>query len=136
MLVVLLFVPVVPKAASAFLHKLPDQRLPKNHLVRKGWEYQLVYSNGKRLHGQGFSLICLENGTERNRLGISVHRKIRGAVKRNRIKRIIREAFRLGRDCFPQGMDIVVTVRPDFTLRHPSEIRATVEALVKRGNFR
>lgn len=125
-----LFVPAAPKAASVSLRNLPDQRLPKSDLVRKGWEYQSVYKDGKRLHGKGFSLIFLDNGTDRNRLGISVHRKIRGAVRRNRMKRIIREAFRIHRSSFPQGMDIVFTVRPDFALRNPAEIQEAVHAVV------
>lgn len=132
--VVPLFVPVVPRGASASPRKLQDQRLPKCHLVRKGWEYRRIYSEGKRLHGKGFSLICLENGKGVNRLGISVHRKIRGAVKRNRIKRIIRETFRLHRNSFPQGMDIVFTVRPDFVLNNPAEIHKAVSVLFSSEN--
>ncbi|MCP3889355.1 MAG: ribonuclease P protein component [Desulfobulbaceae bacterium] len=99
-----------------------NQRLSKAQLVRKGWEYKKVYSRGKRLHGEGFTLVCLSNETDDSRLGISVHRKIRGAVRRNRIKRIIRESFRLERKQFPEGMDIVFAVRPDFALKNPSEI--------------
>ncbi|MBM9519342.1 ribonuclease P protein component [Desulforhopalus vacuolatus] len=111
---------------------MTGQRLPKSHLVRKGWEYQHVYSSGKRLHAKGFSLICLNNDLPFNRLGISVHRKIRGAARRNRLKRIIRETFRCNRDLFPLSKDIVFTVRPDFILDHPAEIRTAVEALCRR----
>ncbi len=132
--VALLSVPVVPRDASVFLHKLPDQRLPKSHLVRKGWEYQRIYREGKRLHGNGFSLVCLYNGSSVNRLGISVHRKIRGAVRRNRMKRIIREAFRTSRHSFPYGMDMVFTVRPDFSLQSPAEVISAVCELVGRRN--
>lgn len=73
-----------------------------------------VYRRGKRFKGPGFSIIVLTNDRDVNRIGISVHRLIRGTVRRNRIKRIIREVFRLHRDLFPQGSDIVVTVAPDF----------------------
>ncbi len=134
MLVVLLFVPAGPRGASVFPHKretkLPGQRLPKSHLVRKGWEYQRIYGQGKRLHGRGFSLIFVDNNDSINRLGISVHRKIRGAVRRNRMKRIIREAFRTSRDVFPQQADIVFTVRPDFFLKNPAEVVAAVGELM------
>lgn len=122
----------VQEAESVSRLNLFGQRLPKKHLVRKGWEYQHIYNNGKRLHGKGFSLICLSNEREHNRLGISIHRKIRGAVKRNRIKRIVREAFRIHRNSFPQNMDIVFTVRPDFNLKSPDEIQLAVRALVAR----
>ncbi len=108
------------------------QKLPKSHLVRKGYEYERVYEAGQRLHGKGFSLIFLDNGSAMNRLGISVHRKIRGAVRRNRMKRIIREAFRTSRHSFPQRADIVFTVRPDFSLKKPAEIISAVSKIVAR----
>ena len=108
---------------------LVAQRLLKSSLVRKGWEFDEVYSKGKRLHGKGFTLICCSNSTDESRLGISVHRKIRGAVKRNRIKRIIRESFRLGQKQYPAGADIVFAVRPDFPCLHPRDICAAVRPL-------
>lgn len=101
-------------------------RLSKAALVRKGWEYDAVYRKGSRLRGDGFTLIYQSNVTGMNRLGISVHRKIRGAVGRNRLKRIIRESFRLHRDDFPQGADIIFAVRPDFSLSSPEQIRQAV----------
>jgi ribonuclease P protein component len=107
---------------------LAAQRLLKSSLLRKGWEYQEVYSKGKRLHGRGFNLICMRNFSGESRLGISLHRKIRGAVKRNRLKRIIRESFRLEREKYPAGVDIVFTVRPDFALSHPGQVVAAVTA--------
>ncbi len=112
--------------------QLPGQRLPKSHLVRKGYEYERIYETGQRLHGKGFSLIFLDNDSTVNRLGISVHRKIRGAVRRNRMKRIIREAFRTSRHSFPQRADIVFTVRPGFSLKNPAEIISAVSKLVAR----
>jgi len=108
---------------------LAEHRLLKSSLLRKSWEFDKVYQNGRRLHGKGFTLICRPNETDASRLGISVHRKIRGAVKRNRIKRIIRESFRLWRKQYPAGADIVFAVRPDFSSAHPIDISAAVATL-------
>ncbi len=101
----------------------------KSSLIRKGWEFDEVYSKGRRSHGKGFTLICRLNSTETSRLGISVHRKIHGAVKRNRLKRIIRESFRLGQSYYPAGADIVFAVRPDFACTHPRDIYAALAPL-------
>ena len=109
---------------------MTGNRLLKSALLRKGSDFEHVYRRGKRLHGTGFSLICRANSSGLTRLGISVHRTIRGAVKRNRIKRIIRESFRLWREQYPSGMDIVFAVRPDFSCQHPWDIRMAVAALV------
>jgi ribonuclease P protein component len=111
---------------------LTGSRLLKSSLLRKGWEFEQVYSRGKRLHGVGFTLICHANESGGSRLGVSVHRNIRGAVKRNRLKRIIRESFRLWREQYPQGMDIVFAVRPDFSWSHPKDILMAVSPLARR----
>ncbi len=105
-------------------------RLPKTCLLRKNQEFERVYRQGKRLHGKGFSLIYAAGSAGWNRLGISVRKKTGRAVDRNRIKRIIREAFRLHRESFPQKSDIVVTVRPGFSLRSPAEVLAAVVGLL------
>ena len=91
-----------------------------------------MYRKGRRLQGSGFSLLFLANNLTASRLGISVHRLIRGAVRRNRIKRMFREVFRLHRDVFPQSCDIVVTVRPDFACPATSLLQAAVKAALAR----
>jgi ribonuclease P protein component len=54
----------------------------------------------------------VENGRTHARLGISISRKkVRRAHDRNRVKRLIREAFRLGKREFPPGVDLVVVPR-------------------------
>ena len=53
------------------------------------------------------------NDAGRTRLGLSVGRRIGPAVRRNRIKRLLREAFRLSRPELPAEMDLVLVVKPD-----------------------
>lgn len=107
--------------------------LPKQALLRKSWEFMLVYRRGKRLKGSGFTLVFVGNELSGSRLGISVHRVIKGAVRRNRIKRLIREVFRLRRDLFPQQCDIVVTVSPDFRFTSTGSLQTAVADLVCPG---
>jgi ribonuclease P protein component len=117
--------------------------LPKAYLLRKKSEYSNVYQHGKRVHGENFSLILLPNNSEHNRLGISIHGKLKGAAKRNRIKRIIREFFRLNKrflqeksskSCELPFMDIVITVRQGFSLNSPSEVAEAVSRLPELGS--
>jgi ribonuclease P protein component len=118
--------------------------LPKTYLLRKKSEYDNVYLRGKRVHGENFSLILLPNNLKHNRLGISIQGQLKGAAKRNRIKRIIREFFRLdrrflqeesSRSCELPSMDIVITVRKGFNLEKPADFAAAVSNLPDRSRL-
>ena len=84
--------------------------------LRSNAEFARVYRLGRRLRGDHFALILLPNGAEHSRLGISVQRKTGSAVRRNRIKRLVREIFRLDQSLFPVCCDVVCTVRPGFAI--------------------
>ena len=68
---------------------------------------------GKRHHTRHFVVIIKQNGLGITRLGVTVSKKAGNAVKRNRVKRLIREFFRLNNSKIPQGHDIVVTAKKD-----------------------
>ncbi len=107
------------------------QALPKAMLLVTPWQYRLVYDQGKRVRGQNFTLIHVPNSIAGNRLGISIH-GVRQAVRRNRIKRIIREFFRHNRDFIEPFSDVVFAVRPGFVPNSPQEVAAAVGALLAR----
>lgn len=75
-----------------------------------------VLKTGLRAKSPYLVLYLLPNHLPRTRLGISVGRPVGIAVKRNRIKRLVREAFRLRRADLPVGYDLVVVVRPHAPL--------------------
>ena len=56
-------------------------------------------------------MYILENHTERNRIGISVSKKVGNSVIRHHLTRLIRESYRLHEDMFDSGLDIVVIAR-------------------------
>ncbi len=87
-------------------------RFTKKMRIRKHREFGRVYGR-RRSAGDGLLLIhgC-ENRFDYPRLGLTVSRKVGGAVLRNRWKRIVREAFRRSQDELPKGVDLVVTPRP------------------------
>jgi ribonuclease P protein component len=117
--------------------------LPKTYLLRKKSEFDNVYRHGKRVHGENFSLILLPNNLEHNRLGISIHGQLKGAAKRNRIKRVIREFFRLNKHFLQEQrtksrelpfMDIVITVRKGFSLKNTADTAEAVNRLLERSS--
>jgi len=106
-----------------------DQSLPKSGLLRKPWQYRLVYERGRRLRGRNFSLIFLVGGSPESRLGISIHGE-KLAVRRNRIKRVIREFFRQNKEFIAQPSDVIFAVRAGFTPDSPLEVQQAVNGLL------
>jgi ribonuclease P protein component len=107
-----------------------NSSLAKTCLLRKSKEFQKVYRRGKRLRGNNYTLIYLAGNQRTSRLGISVH-GVKTAVRRNRIKRIIREFFRLRRTFISPPVDIVFAVRRNFSLNSPAEIAKSVANILR-----
>lgn len=79
--------------------------------LKKNSYFQNVYKNGRSYANRFFVMYVLENETDRNRLGISVSKKVGNSVIRHHITRLVREAYRLQEEMFNSGLDIVVIAR-------------------------
>jgi ribonuclease P protein component len=96
--------------------------------LHKTWEYQLVRKMGCKYNTPHFVLLVLENSEKNSRLGITVTRKVGNAVKRNRLKRIIREFFRKSQNEY-SIMDYSIIVKRGSTLLSSSEITTELQNL-------
>ena len=85
-----------------------SRRLRLQHAL----EFQAVYAGKVRESRGPLTVFAIPNDLGHPRLGLSVGRKVGTAPKRNRIKRLLREAFRLMQHDLPQGYDVVINVRP------------------------
>lgn len=79
--------------------------------LKKNKDFQLVYKCGKSYANKYLVMYIKENNTGKNRLGISVSKKIGNSIVRHRLTRLIRESYRLQEDRFRCGIDIVVIAR-------------------------
>jgi ribonuclease P protein component len=71
-----------------------DERFPRRHRIVKSADFRSLYNTGQRLDAGMFVLFGRPNELGFHRLGLTVSRKVGGAVVRNRIKRLFREIFR------------------------------------------
>src|ERR671929_2208194 len=89
---------------------------PRRRRLSRSAEFERVYRQG-RSKGNRFLVLYAfpreESGAEGPRLGLSVSRRVGGAVQRSRVKRVLREAFWLEASRLPAGSDYVVVARPD-----------------------
>lgn len=84
--------------------------------------FNRCFRNGRYCACSMLTAYYLPNDLPCNRVGISVSKKIGGAVERNRAKRIIRAAYRLNETSFPSGLDIVFAVRPGIDGKKTQDI--------------
>jgi ribonuclease P protein component len=96
---------------------VPGHRRPKRGRLSRSAEFERVYRQGRSVGNRFLVLHAFPRaGTEAPdgpRLGVSVSRKVGGAVDRNRVKRVLRVAFWQEAERLPSGSDYVVVARPD-----------------------
>ena len=79
--------------------------------LRKNHQFGFVYQNGKSYVNKLLVMYVMENGSDQNRIGISVSKKVGNSVVRHRVKRLIKESYRLHEKIFNSGLDIVIIAR-------------------------
>ena len=81
--------------------------------LKKNRDFQNVYKNGKAKANRQFVMLIFPNDTMKNRIGISVSRKVGNSVIRHHIARLVRETFRLEGDRIKTGYDIILVARQE-----------------------
>ena len=79
--------------------------------LKKNYQFRFVYNRGKYIANRLLVMYVVRNGTDGNRFGISVSKKVGNSVVRSRITRLLRESYRLSESKFLAGYDIVVIAR-------------------------
>ena len=90
-------------------------RFRREEHLKKGSEIRKVFTRGRRFGCRGAKLFVLENGLPCNRICFTFPRGVTGAVKRNRAKRLGREAYRILRPGLGCGYDLVLLIYPEDT---------------------
>jgi len=96
---------------------------PKTRRLVSNRQFKAVLDNGRRAGNSLLTLYAAENDCGYPRLGISVGKSSGKAVVRNRLKRLLREAFRQSQDRLPPSFDYVLMISPSLArrLRRPDD---------------
>lgn len=88
-----------------------DNRIRKIISIKKNREFQNIYRKGRYSVSKAFAVYMIPNSYKINRIGITASKKYGNSVKRNRIRRLIRESYRKIHTKLKKGYDFVIVVR-------------------------
>jgi ribonuclease P protein component len=103
----------------------------KSESLKDSKDFKEIYSTGKSYANKYLIMYVKRNETNKNRLGISVSKRVGNSVIRHRVTRLIRESYRLSEDNFLSGLDIIVVARVGAKGKDYSEIESALLHLMK-----
>ena len=103
--------------------------------LKKSKDFQNVYNKGNSYANRLLVMYVLENHTDKNRLGISVSKKVGNSVVRSRSKRLIYEAYRLNYHELKQGYDYVFVARSAIKDKKYSDVEGAMKNLFKKAGI-
>jgi ribonuclease P protein component len=109
-----------------------EGKMKKTIPLKKNFEFARIYNKGRFFPGKYMVIYVMRNRAGANRLGITASKKVGGSVRRNRVKRLIRENYRYYEEYIPDGLDIVFAVRKSETEYGFTEIRKEMKFLLKK----
>jgi ribonuclease P protein component len=88
-----------------------SEEFPRKVRIVRSSDYRDIYKTGRKVNSKRFVLFVRVNNVGHSRMGLTVSRKVGGAVVRNRVKRLFREIFRRTLEQIPDQFDIVVNAK-------------------------
>ncbi|OPZ94842.1 MAG: Ribonuclease P protein component [Firmicutes bacterium ADurb.Bin419] len=103
--------------------------------IKKNKEFMKLYKKGKFFVAKYLVLYVISNKSKVNRLGITASKKFGGSVKRNRIRRLIKECYRHYEGQLKEGFDLVFVARSSDGMPDFSDIKREMKFLLKKLNI-
>ena len=103
--------------------------------IKKYIDFKNVYNSGKSYANKYLVMYVVNNNTDKNRVGISVSKKVGNSVVRHRVTRLIRESYRLNEPSIKTGLDIVIVARVGAKDKNYDDISSALLHLAKLQNI-
>lgn len=103
--------------------------------LKKNYQFRWVYNKGKSIANRHLVMYVIKNGSQSNRVGISVSKKVGKSVVRSRITRLIKENYRLSELNLKQGFDIVIIARVASSESSFDEIKKSFHHLLRKHSL-
>ena len=100
--------------------------------LRKNHEFRRLYNKGKSAAAHCVVVYCRRNGKSGNRFGVTVSTKLGGAVQRNRVRRRLKEIYRLNEEKLLPGYDVLIVARMRSRFAGYREIESSVLSLFRK----
>ncbi len=113
-------------------HKRQDNSFKREERLLSKKDFLKIRKKGIRLLTGSFIIFAHKNNYGFNRLGIAASVRVGNAVRRNRIKRLLREFFRLNKNIFPNSTDIFISVKKEARVGKLSEVERELTPVVKK----
>ncbi len=100
--------------------------------LKKNYEFARVYKRGRFLATKYLVIYVLNNNMDMNRIGITISKKVGKAVTRNRIRRLVKENYRLVEGSLKRGYDIVIVSRKKEDIPLFDDIKKEMNYLLRK----
>lgn len=82
----------------------------KDSSIKRNYQFRYIFNNTKPVRKYYTNVYILKSRYRKNRLGITLNKDIKGAVQRNRAKRLVRESMNLLKKDIKNGYDIIINI--------------------------
>ena len=102
------------------MHSFLCENMKKTEMLKKNYEFRFVLNKGKYCAGKNIESFFINNNLQKNKIGIAIKTKVGKAVKRNRLKRLIKESYRLNEEKLEVGKSIVFLIKKNCDVNEVS----------------
>lgn len=107
--------------------------MKKEKSVKKNYQFKAILKKGKNTANEVVRISYKENGLNLQRIGIAIRKTVKSSILRNRLKRLVREVYRVNKLKLKKGIDIIVVVnQEDVTYE---KVKIAMENCFKRLNI-